>query len=505
MDRPERPELQPYEFEDSQGQRYDLRDPVQSVTLLGLLGQTLAEETRHRRQLEAGLIGHADVAEQARQRIEGLEQQLNAANPPAPDQWQNLLTALQQGRAPPAPVPNPITTARLGVPTNFKEYPGTGKDIKAIKLPDPFNGRANHADPFIQSLETYFAQKPESMKAAKTRILTACSLINGWPESQWAQQVAGAVTSMRDNDYYFDDWSLFAAAFDEHFGVPEKKQNYFVQLTQLQQGKMPWPSFQAEFDRLTRESGTQQAQAFMYLKAATNPYLKALICRQLPIPTTYLDWCTRANSHYQNIMSERQMKTFNHGTSRDNLNRGQSFQYTPRRAAPQNDQVHYGEPMDISAVQSTHIKHTFNRKGRPAPQKVGAPGPSYSRPQRPQQTSKPREKGQFKPSQGKDSSKPGKTGYQRPDSANRSVCYRCGQPGHFKNACTTPLAQISEHHIAQLVERFEAAEVGDVEAQEEDQEEEEAPISQVDEEEDPYSTYLAEEGPFDTPVEEQDF
>lgn len=75
-----------------------------------------------------------------------------------------------------------------------------------------------------------------------------------YPASFWAQQVSGAITCLTNNDYYYDDWEDFTKAFLHKFGIPNYKQHYFIQLTQLEQGKTYWEPFIAEFDRL-RENG----------------------------------------------------------------------------------------------------------------------------------------------------------------------------------------------------------------------------------------------------------
>lgn len=113
--------------------------------------------------------------------------------------------------------------------------------------------------------------------------------------------------------------------------------------------------------------------------------------------------------------------------------------------------------LNIDAVKN----RTQGKRGRPMPQRIGAPAPDLRRPQPQQRPSAMSKNAVAGPSsKGKETTKP--------DSMSKFQCYRCGQNGHMMRNCTVALQEITKEHINVLATQMESLHTQDIGDQEED-------------------------------------
>ena len=144
--------------------------------------------------------------------------------------------------------------------TPYEEHqvPAGMKDVKSIKDARPFTGERSDAKPFLTRLKAYFQARPNAMKFTKNRILYTVDLMGARKRRIWSSMVRKAIAEQLDNEYYFNNWDEFQAAFIKMFGLTNETQPYLARLFAYKMGKdKDLKDFVAYFEHLRSELGAR--------------------------------------------------------------------------------------------------------------------------------------------------------------------------------------------------------------------------------------------------------
>ena len=393
------------------GVPYDINNAGELQSYLAILSTTIGNQQH--------TINTQNTALQGLQNAPALNQQ----------QFNQLITTLTPPAQRVAQVRNPV----LSTPGNdvyFEDDPPLAgiEDVKSFPEPKPFTGHQSDAEPFMIRLKAYFTAKPKAMRFTRNRILVACGLLTSNRTAAWAALVRKAIATGTNNGYYYDNWQNFHDDFIKRYGLTNAPQYYFRQMTTYRQLQhQDNKSYTDEFERLRAEAGTPKDAAFYYLQMGTlAPYRSRLIMRENP-PDNYDDWVAALVKMQQQFDRDREYR------------QAGGMQYFQRRmqpqyAAPSQQQLPPGVPMDVDALKHKGKQGPPKKSGQVKAKPKPPVKPAYRLPPHPNAAS---------------SSSKTKPAY--PQKTKRPFyCFICDGEGHYARDCKATISQVDIQHVRQL-------------------------------------------------------
>ena len=389
-----------------QGQDYELNDPVRLQALLGAMGGVIANQAQTITNIQAG----APV-----QLTQG--------------QLTNMVGGILAGQAQPHAIQaiDPVLTRRNNQDTPYEEHqvPAGMKDVKSIKDARPFTGERSDAKPFLTRLKAYFQARPNAMKFTKNRILYTVDLMGARKCRIWSSMVRKAIAEQLDNEYYFNNWDEFQAAFIKMFGLTNETQPYLARLFAYKMGKdKDLKDFVAYFEHLRSESKLPKDQAFFHLKRATREDLRSALFMRKPPPANYDEWMESLEEIQTQNNDLQEFEGFNAlGTK----SRGSSYHPSYKKQGHRQPSVD-PDAMQVDAINMKKGKRPMKKSSKPSRKDSSKSSRLPPHPTSKKPVDKPRASGS-------------KTDFK---------CFACDKPGHYSRNCTTRKKEIPIEYIRQM-------------------------------------------------------